>query len=365
MAWGIGLTGCETPGYYCQAVRGHCELTLRQRSIPRLLAAADTPAPLKEKLAAVLRMREFAGRELKLPCNGHYQRYADLERPFVVWNVHATPRFSLEPKTWWFPVAGTVKYRGYFCEADARRYAARLQAEGLETHLGGVEAYSTLGWFRDPVLNTFIHHPPADLADTLFHELAHQRLYVRGDTDFNEALATAVARIGVQRWLAARGEPAERERYEAAVRREEAFAQLIASAREELKQLHQEANASKPPVNTAELAWREQRVRTRLRARYAALKSQWGGQDDYEGWFAGPLNAAQLNTVATYHDLVPGFLRLIEAHGGGLDSFFTAVEMLGRQSKSQRRIELGAAADPARHRALLLPSPRYYRVQVP
>jgi predicted aminopeptidase len=338
---GLALAGCETAGYYGQAIRGHCELTLRQRPIPRLLAAADTPGPLKEKLALVLELRQFAERDLKLPCNGHYLRYADLQRRFVVWNVHATPRFSLEPKTWWFPVAGTVKYRGYFREADARRYAGRLQAKGFETYLAGVEAYSTLGWFRDPVLNTFIHQPAADLADTLFHELAHQRLYVRGDTDFNEALATAVAREGVRRWLAARGSPAERDDYEARLRREEDFTRCVAEARSELHRLYQSTQAQAGgPLNPQELTQREHEFRARLRARYAALKAGWGGHDDYDGWFSGPLNGAQLNTVATYHGLVPGFLRLLESCGGDLDRFFSAARKLGRKSKAQRRLEL-------------------------
>src|SRR5262245_50615476 len=188
--------GCETASYYGQAIGGQWEIVRGGETSAILLADADTPEALKGKLRVVLQLREFAEKELKLPVDGHYECYADLGRRYVVWNVHGAPEFSLEPKSWWYPVVGRLKYRGYFSEAKAQRYARQLEAEGLDVYVAGVEAYSTLGWFKDPVLNTFLNHDEVDVAETLFHELAHQRLFVRGDTDFDEAFATAVAQEG-------------------------------------------------------------------------------------------------------------------------------------------------------------------------
>lgn len=203
---GLGLllgalleTGCQTAGYVSQVIRGQHQIWKRQEPIDTLLASEETSPALKHQLALVLQLRRFAEHELKLPANGHYLRYADLQRRFVVWNVYAAPEFSLTPKSWWYPVVGSLDYRGYFSEEKARAHAAELRARGFDTYVGGVTAYSTLGWFRDPVLNTFIHEPEADLADLLFHELAHQRLFIPGDTEFNEAFATAVAEEGTRR----------------------------------------------------------------------------------------------------------------------------------------------------------------------
>src|SRR5262245_58234042 len=197
------LAGCGTVGYYAQAIRGQCQILHRQEPIARLLQDTNTPPRLRQRLELVLRLREFAERDLGLDANGHYRHYADLRRPFAVWNVYAAPEFSLKAKAWWYPVVGRLEYQGYFDEAKARRYASRLATDGYDVYVGGVPAYSTLGWFRDPVLNTFVFDDDVDLADTLLHELAHQRLFVAGDTDFNEAFATAVAEAGVQRWLRA------------------------------------------------------------------------------------------------------------------------------------------------------------------
>jgi predicted aminopeptidase len=201
-----GAGGCST--FYGQAVRGQWQLLTDTESIPKLIARTNTPPELRAKLELVLSLREFAGRELKLKPNGHYRSYVDVGRRFVVWNVYATPEFSLEDKTWWYPVVGALSYRGYFREDLARQCAERLADRGWDVHVGGIEAYSTLGWFRDPVLNTFIHQPPPHLAETIFHELAHQRVFVKADTEFNEAFATAVAQAGVRRWLAAAGSAA-------------------------------------------------------------------------------------------------------------------------------------------------------------
>ena len=208
-------SGCKTAAYYGQAARGQWQILAGREPIGKLLADEKTPEKLQRQLRLVLQLREFAERELKLPVDGHYERYVDVGRPFVVWNVQATPEFSLRPRTWWYPIVGRVKYRGFFSEADARAYAATLA--GQDVYVEGVRAYSTLGWFKDPVLNTFVNHEELDLAQLLFHELGHQRLFVSGDTDFNEAFATAVGEEGVRRWLQIAGRSADWEQYRVAL----------------------------------------------------------------------------------------------------------------------------------------------------
>ena len=181
------LPGCQHLGYYRQAVQGQYQIWSREKPIKELIAHPETPPALKARLSLLLKMRAYAKQELKLPVDGHYERYADLGRRYVVWNVNAAPELSLEPKRWWYPFVGKLKYRGYFSEQYARDYGAKLAREHYDVYVGGVEAYSTLGWFRDPVLNTWINHDESDVGEILFHELAHQRVFASGDTDFNEA----------------------------------------------------------------------------------------------------------------------------------------------------------------------------------
>src|SRR5439155_27160335 len=177
-------------------IGGQYALLTHQQSIEKLASAPATPSPLKEKLRLVQDLRVFAKQELRLPVDGHYRKYVDVHRAFVVWNVEAAPEFSLEPKSWWYPFVGRLEYRGYFSEGSARRYGSRLEKKGNDVHVGGVEAYSTLGSFADPVLNTFILDAEGDLAELIFHELAHDRVFARGDTNFNEAFATSVGQEG-------------------------------------------------------------------------------------------------------------------------------------------------------------------------
>jgi predicted aminopeptidase len=315
----------------------------RQQSIESLLKDADTPEPLKQRLRFVLSIREFAERELRLPANGHYLRYADLGRRFAVWNVHAAPEFSLTPKSWWYPIVGSLDYRGYFSEQDARRYAAKLRKMGFDVYVGGVTAYSTLGWFRDPVLNTFIHDTDTDLAELLFHELAHQRLFVSGDTDFNEAFATAVAEEGLRRWMKAQRDAAAMEKYQAGFRRKEQFVKLVSGAREQLK-ANYEHDSAVPRQQQSENAvlkrQAKQRVLDELRRDYARLKVEWGGHGEYDAWFQQSLNNAQLNTVDAYYHLVPAFRQLLREHGSDLERFYQAAAALGKLKKEERHARL-------------------------
>lgn len=343
LALALFLTGCHTARYYTQAVRGQCQMWSRQDSIQSLLKDAETLEPLKQRLRLVLDIREFAAKELHLPANGHYLRYADLGRRYAVWNVYAAPEFSLTPKSWWYPVVGRLEYRGYFSEKEARRYAAKLEKQGFDVYVGGVTAYSTLGWFRDPVLNTFIHDDDADLAELLFHELAHQRLFVAGDTDFNEAFATAVAEEGLRRWMAARRDPAAMEKYQSSIRRTEQFVRLVAEAREKLKAIYERDDAFPPEElreNDAAKRGAKRRVLDNLRQGFAQLKAGWGGHKDYDEWFRQSLNNAQLNTVDTYHRLVPAFRRLLREHDGNLECFYQAVAALGKLREEERESRL-------------------------
>lgn len=336
--------GCNTVGYYGQAIRGQHELWKRQKSIQALLKSPATPAPLKERLTLVLSLREFAEKELHLPANGHYLRYADLKRRFVVWNVYAAPEFSLTPKSWWYPVVGKLDYRGYFSERKARDYAAVLERKGLDVYVGGVTAYSTLGWFHDPVLNTFIHEGDADLAELLFHELAHQRLFLPGDTDFNEAFATAVAEEGARRWMESRHDVAALEQYRVQARRTEQFVELVTSARQQLALLYTNSPGADSLDQPGTLRTGKQKAFHELREGYAQLKAKWGGSTAYDEWFRRSLNNAQLNTVDTYHHLVPAFRSVLREKAGNMETFYSTIESLKKLDKPARRTRLAALA---------------------
>lgn len=349
--WPLGMLllgacgGCQTVGYYSQAVHGQYQLWSRQEPIAALLASDTTPPALKERLKLVLEIRRFAENELKLPANGHYLRYADLERPFVVWNLYAAPEFSLTPKSWWYPVVGSLDYRGYFSEAKARRQAARLRARGFDVHVGGAAAFSTLGWYRDPVLNTFIHEPDAELAELLFHELAHQRLFIPGDTEFNEAFATAVGEEGTRRWLESRNNPAALDEFHRQSRRTAEFVELVAHARARLELLYTNSTSRHPGESERRhLRADKERILSGLRGEYAALKTRWGGQSGYDAWMNRALNNAQLNTVNTYYKLVPAFREALRGMEGDLEKFFAVVGTLRRLTKEERRARLAALA---------------------
>ncbi len=350
----LAMSGCQNLSYYGQAIKGHYQVVAQRQKIEKLLADPQTPAPLKAKLQLVQDLRAFAVKDLHLPVDGHYEKYADVQRPFVVWNVEAAPEFSLEPKAWWYPFVGSLEYRGYFTEPGARKYAASLAKKDDDVYVGGVTAYSTLGWFKDPVLNTFVFDPEPDLAETLFHELGHQRVFASGDTDFNEAFATTVGQVGARRWLRAKGDPAALEKYLAKLRREAQFAHLVMNTRERLEKLYgdQRTDAGKIKA-TREPRWvpleqlrrGKQELLGRLRQEYTQLKAQWGGVTDYDAWFAQPLNNAQLNSVAAYYDLVPGFERLLAQNGGDLEKFYQAADKLTHESKAERHRRLRALGD--------------------
>ncbi len=331
-------SGCSTIGYYGQAVGGHLDLMQRARPVPQWLADAATAPALRERLQLTQHMRDFAITELKLPDNKSYRAYADLGRGAAVWNVVAAPELSLTLKTWCFAVMGCVGYRGYFDRAPADALAAELKRDGWEVSVYGVPAYSTLGWTDwlggDPLLNTFLNRPEGELARLIFHELAHQVMYVSDDTTFNESFATAVERIGGQRWLATQAGEAARAEYTRYDERRRDFRELTQRQRERLAALYRSDRSDEDKRRgKAEL-------KAQLDAEIAVLKAgRWAGFSGYDAWFANANNASY-GVQAAYNELVPGFEQLFEAEGRDFERFYTVVRRLAALPKDERRAKV-------------------------
>ena len=328
------VSGCASLEYYAQAVGGHLEVMRLAVPIEERLREADTPEPLRAKLAKVLAIREFASRQLGLPDNDSYRRYADIGRSFVVWNVFAAPEFSVKPLESCFLFAGCVSYRGFYSEEAAERHAAALAGQGYDVYVGGVAAYSTLGWFSDPVLSTFIQYPEPEVARIVFHELAHQVVYVKGDTMFNESFATAVEDEGVRRWLEREGTPAQRAGYEASGRRRAEFVALMTKSRAELAVIYDR------PLEPAEKRAGKRRLFAAMEDEYRSLKASWGGFSGYDRLFARGANNALLASVASYSELVPAFRALFAQKDGDLPGFYAAVRELAKLDKPERAARL-------------------------
>lgn len=326
----LPLAGCGTVGYYGQAVAGHFSLMSARVPIAEVIADPATPEAVRERLQVALAAREFAVAGLGLPDNGSYTRYVQLERSAVVYNVFAAPEFSLQAKTWCFPVAGCVVYRGYFDPARAEHQAARYAAQGYDTWVGGAAAYSTLGRFEDPLLSTMLYLDDARLAGLLFHEFAHQLVYVKDDSAFNEAFATAVEEEGVRRWLGATGREEEFAAWRQLRARTQAFEGLLAATRARL----QEVYSSDRPA--AEMRAAKAEAFAQLEREYRALKASWDGWDGYDRWFEAPLNNARLIPSATYRGLVPAFRILLHESGGDLPAFYAAAARLAALPRDER-----------------------------
>lgn len=327
---GLLLGGCADFGYYSQALAGQWELITVSRPLADVLHDPATAVPLRHRLELAGELRDFAVQELKLPDNGSYRRYADLRRPFVIRNVFAAPELSLEPHEWCFPIAGCVSYRGYFDAAAAEQTAATLKTKGYDVYVGNVPAYSTLGWFDDPLLNTFVYWPSGRLAELVFHELAHQRLYFAGATEFNESFATFVGQLGAQRWLAQQGTPAERAEYKAAQCAQDTLLTLALAAKAELAALY--ASDQSPSAKRAGKA----RIFAALQARY----EQTTPTDDSR-WFAD-MNNAKLAALNAYTQYVPAFTVLFAQAGEDMERFYQAVAALGHLPDAERRTRLAA-----------------------
>ena len=329
----LTLSSCALP-FYWQAIGGQLELLRKRTPIDALLADPQIDPSLRTTLSGVAQIRRFAVAELQLPDNDSYTSYADLGRPYVVWNVVAADEFSVQPKRWCFPFAGCVAYRGFFERRNAERYQTRLAGQGLDTYLGGATAYSTLGYFADPVLSTMIGAGEEYVASLLFHELAHQKLYVKDDSEFSEGFATAIEEYGTERWLEQRNEVDALDGYHRRQRRRTEFADLVLSQQARLAAVF--AGTDSPEAKRAAKA----QLFDSMRAEYAVLKAQWGGISDYDPWFAQPLNNATLASIATYRRWLPGFRwRLRQA---GLDAFYAEMSSLAALPPQQREARLEA-----------------------
>lgn len=352
---GLALAGCAHTegalGYYWQSVQGHARLLQAARPLDEWIANESTPAPLRARLQLAQRARHFAVQELGLPDNASYRSYADLGRSAAVWNVVAAPPYALELHRWCFPFTGCIGYRGYFQEADAQAEGARLAAQGLEVDVYGVPAYSTLGYLDwaggDPLLNTFIGWPEGEFVRLLFHELAHQVVYAQGDTLFNESFATAVERLGTERWLATQARPEVRQAFAASEERRQAFRALTRATRARLAEIYEQNKA--PAHDSQALNAMKSGAMQDFRAQYAVLRERWLAQgarvEGYDRWVA-QANNASFAAQAAYDAWVPAFEALFAQQGQRWDAFYDAVRHLAALPQDERHARLRALLPP-------------------
>lgn len=324
------LAGCSDLGYYWSCLQGQLDVLNRAQPVDQLLVAENTNPDLRSRLERAKEIRDFASRELSLPDNDSYRNYANLERDYAVWNVVSSPEFSLEPKTWCFPIAGCVSYRGFFTEEEADRFAASLDVEGNDVFRYGVAAYSTLNWFDDPILNTFWRRSNTSLASLIFHELSHQVVYLPGASDFNEAFATSVEIIGTLRWLESQDDQAGKESYKRHYELNTKFQQLARTCRETLGKLYQSS------LTDDEMRGEKKRILRDFQDLLRDLGREYGDEQLFASWFGDDLNNARFALLSTYHGLVPAFLNLLAVKNYNLEKFFVEVERLSKLPKEER-----------------------------
>ncbi|PWQ97389.1 aminopeptidase [Leucothrix pacifica] len=336
----LSLTACESVQFYAQAVKGHSQMMLKRQDISDVLKSPDTNDEVRRKLQLIQKARLFAINELKLPNNGSYTQYADIERPYAVWNVVATKAYDTHPIQHCFPVAGCVSYRGYFSKDAAQAHADKLKAQGYDAIVSGAAAYSTLGWFSDPVLNTMLRRSDLALAGLVFHELAHQRVYQAGDTAFNESFAMAVELAGVDAWVEAQDKTQQQQQSVSQYRQSKKInADVVALILKHRKQIAAAYKAT-PADDTKRLAKVKQKGFDELRAAYKTLRAQGGGSPGYDRWFAGDLNNASLVLFGDYHGWLGAFETLLKQANGDWPSFYDKVEALTKLDKAERRKQL-------------------------
>ena len=327
----VWLTGCQSIPYYSHIIGGQLSLLNQRRPVADVVTDPGTPPELKARLKLATELVEFAQTRLLLPAGGQYETYVGLDRPYAVWTVFAAPEFSLDPLTWCFPLIGCSAYRGYFSEEKARRYAQQLDENGYDVVVGGAWAYSTLGWFSDPLLSTFIGADEPQLAALLFHELAHQLLYVRDDTAFNESFATALAHEGLRRWYDSKGEMAKYRRYMRFYQRRQTIIGLIDEYRNRLEALYRK----KAPAVV--MRRRKAELFDALRREFDRRRSNEKKLEAFNVWFETPLNNARLVSIATYHDYVAAFGRLLESVQFDLERFYQKCRELSEYPPEKRR----------------------------
>lgn len=334
----LSLAGCSSIHYALQSAKGQINLLWLAKPIEQWTGDPETSDVLKARLIWAQQTRQWAVTALQLPDNASYRRYADLQRPYAVWNVVAAPELSLKLVTHCFPVAGCVGYRGFFSQEAAQREAQIQRDKGLDVSVYGVAAYSTLGWFNDPLLNTFLFWSDADVASLIFHELAHQVVYVSGDTAFNESFATAVERIGIEQWLTTQSNEV-RERFEKSQHRRRQLRALTLTTRRALADLYASA------LNDAQKRTRKAEILAQMRQSYKTLKAlpEWQGYNGYDQWMMDANNAS-LSIQGSYEDGTTAFLHLYEEQGRDLTRFYQVVKELAKLSPDQRRLFLNSSS---------------------
>lgn len=330
------VQACSTISYYSQSIHGHFSIWTKRQDIQTLLDDPTVKSELKKRLRLILAIRKFASTELGLPDNYSFKTYVDIKREHVVWNVIAAPEFSVQPVTFCFPVVGCLSYKGYFSKQRAQREAAKLGANGLDVSLGGVSAYSTLGWFSDPVLNTFVHWQEARLAGLIFHELAHQLIYVPGDTAFNESFASMIEIEGVNRWMKKRGTPALSAKYYKSKKRDSEFMLLVLKTRARLQALYLKPMAAK------RMRREKHSLFERMRKDYRVYKQRWGGYSGYDRFVQSEMNNAKIASAATYFEYIGSFQNLLVQHQSDLTGFYKAVFSLASLNNEQRQQRMEA-----------------------
>jgi len=324
------ISSCSTVSYYSQAIGGHLKLMRSRESVEKLLASEDTDATLRKQLQTLVDARQYAVEELGLPDNDSYSTYAATGRDAVTWNVVAAEEFSLVPRLWCFPVAGCVSYRGYFDRKDAQRYADGLAADNYDVTVGGASAYSTLGWFDDPILDTMLRGGDIRFVGTLFHELAHQLLYIKDDSNFNEAFASFVEQHGTRLWLDSRGETRRIDAYDSYLQRNQEFVELLQATRADLVKLYAE------PLDEVAKRDAKQALFDTMRDNYAAQKAEWDGYSGYDNWFSRELNNARLLAVSTYRRYVPAFAAMHREAGEDLEAFYDLARTVSELPAAER-----------------------------
>ena len=327
----IGLTALLQGCYYIQAARGQLEVMRKREPIADVIDATETPPALAERLRLVDQARQFSIDELGLPDNDSYRSYADIERDYVVWNVFAAPEFSLEPKNWCFPIAGCVGYRGYFSEQAASKEGASLKEQGFDVVVSGIPAYSTLGRFSDPVLNTMMHWNDTELIVMIFHELAHQVLYIKGDTGFNESFATAVEEVGIERWLAARDLKSEIGAYQERRNLRRHLIEIVTAARTDLTIIY-----SEEIDDVAMRTLKEQRLDAL--SREVAGEFKQAGRDA-SSWLSSGLNNARLASMALYDGRLPAFRVMLDRCNDELACFYDEARRLSKLGVDEGVVE--------------------------
>ena len=330
----LTVSACSSFGYYMDLMAGHSELLEQQKPVAEILAENDIKPNLRELLETSQDIRDFASKNLYLPENDSYRTYADIKRPFAVWNVVAAKEFSVKPKKWCFLFVGCLSYKGYFIKEAATAYANELKEEGYDVYVAGAKAYSTLGWFDDPLLNTMMYKSEARRAGIIFHELAHQVVYIDNDSAFNEAFATTVEQEGIRRWLEKKGKSNQYDKYLLNKKRDSQLNQLLQETREKLKALYK-TNISDKEKRQAKIS-----VFLSMQKKYQQLKKTWGGYNTYDKWMAQELNNAHLLLIATYHDLVPTFKAMLKKQNYNLKKFYVVVEQFGKLDKEKRTQQL-------------------------